>query len=174
MKNTFKHIAIIVLFSIVIPAQAAIQIYNFNGVMDSGSYSGELFSGSFSFDDATVDTSGLDIANLLSFDMSFLSTNYSLVNTTDYPTIMPDVSFLDGSFLGLSLSIDSITPQVGFSFVPGTVDASDAFIAYDTTLLGSSGGGNVIYAPIPEVETYAMLLAGLGVMGAVARRRKST
>jgi len=26
-------------------------------------------------------------------------------------------------------------------------------------------------APVPEPETYAMLLAGLGVMGAVARRR---
>lgn len=28
-------------------------------------------------------------------------------------------------------------------------------------------------APVPEPETYAMLLAGLGVMGAVARRRKA-
>lgn len=28
-------------------------------------------------------------------------------------------------------------------------------------------------APIPEPETYAMLLAGLGLMGAVARRRKA-
>ena len=27
-------------------------------------------------------------------------------------------------------------------------------------------------APIPEPETYAMLLAGLGLMGAVVRRRK--
>jgi hypothetical protein len=28
-------------------------------------------------------------------------------------------------------------------------------------------------SPVPEPETYAMLLAGLGVMGAVARRRKA-
>jgi len=27
-------------------------------------------------------------------------------------------------------------------------------------------------APIPEPETYAMMLAGLGLMGFVARRRK--
>ncbi|MBK7006138.1 MAG: FxDxF family PEP-CTERM protein [Burkholderiales bacterium] len=26
---------------------------------------------------------------------------------------------------------------------------------------------------VPEPETYAMLLAGLGVMGAIARRRKA-
>jgi hypothetical protein len=27
-------------------------------------------------------------------------------------------------------------------------------------------------APVPEPETYAMLLAGLGLMGAIAKRRK--
>jgi hypothetical protein len=28
-------------------------------------------------------------------------------------------------------------------------------------------------APVPEPETYAMLLAGLGLIGAMRRRRKS-
>jgi hypothetical protein len=31
----------------------------------------------------------------------------------------------------------------------------------------------VTLAPVPEPETYALLLAGLGLMGAVARRRQS-
>ena len=29
-------------------------------------------------------------------------------------------------------------------------------------------------APVPEAETWAMLLAGLGLVGAIARRRRST
>ncbi|WP_297324305.1 PEP-CTERM sorting domain-containing protein [Nitrosomonas sp.] len=29
-------------------------------------------------------------------------------------------------------------------------------------------------SPIPKLETYAMLLAGLGLLGFVARRRKGT
>ncbi|MDP2706329.1 MAG: PEPxxWA-CTERM sorting domain-containing protein [Burkholderiales bacterium] len=29
-----------------------------------------------------------------------------------------------------------------------------------------------MFAPIPEPQTYAMMLAGLGLMGFVARRRK--
>ena len=39
-----------------------------------------------------------------------------------------------------------------------------------------NGYANVTYTyamPVPEPETYAMLLAGLGLMGVVARRRKS-
>jgi hypothetical protein len=171
MKNTFKHFVIAALFSAVLPAQAAVQNYTFTGALDSGFYNGETYSGSFSFDDASVDNFDLDIVNLISFDMSFLNTNYTLSNTI----VPPDVSFLDGSFLGLSLSIDSVTPNAGFTFVAGSVDTSDAFLAVDTNL-GLSGAGNVAYsltAPVPEAETYAMLLAGLGVMGAVARRRKT-
>lgn len=33
---------------------------------------------------------------------------------------------------------------------------------------------NLVYAPVPEPETYAMLLAGLGLLGFMARRRKES
>ena len=42
-----------------------------------------------------------------------------------------------------------------------------------TSFFQDGGQGNAaIFAPIPEPETYAMLLAGLGLMGFVARRRR--
>lgn len=34
--------------------------------------------------------------------------------------------------------------------------------------------GNVTAAPVPEAETYAMMLAGLGLIGMMVRRRRST
>jgi len=37
---------------------------------------------------------------------------------------------------------------------------------------GNSTQDLAVFAPIPEAETYAMLLAGLGLMGFVARRRR--
>ena len=39
-------------------------------------------------------------------------------------------------------------------------------------LLGITDGHAFLLSPVPEPETYAMLLAGLGLMGAMVRRRK--
>jgi PEP-CTERM motif len=71
------------------------------------------------------------------------------------------------------------------SFSGGTAASSGALGLAASWLsgLGSGTGRNiavlesgehqdVIYAPVPEPETYALLLAGLGAMGFVARRRK--
>ena len=46
---------------------------------------------------------------------------------------------------------------------------------YGTSVASFLDGGIAqadVYAPVPEPETYAMLLAGLGLMGFVARRRQ--
>ena len=52
----------------------------------------------------------------------------------------------------------------------------NAFTVNLSGLQTAPTGGSLTFAfinsPVPEPETYAMLLAGLGLMGAVARRRK--
>jgi hypothetical protein len=70
-----------------------------------------------------------------------------------------------------------------------TGSGADTITALNTaqSWLGSLGSGSValnvlespthqdvIYAPIPEPETYALMLAGLGVVGMVARKRRQT
>lgn len=44
--------------------------------------------------------------------------------------------------------------------------------AQNVGVLDNVGNLTVAIAPIPEPETYAMLLAGLGLLGVAARRRK--
>jgi hypothetical protein len=53
-----------------------------------------------------------------------------------------------------------------FQYVIGYNDSASGLTDWDDMVIG------VNIAPIPEPETYAMLLAGLGLMGFVARRRK--
>ena len=57
-------------------------------------------------------------------------------------------------------------------FITGNGYQNASLKSYDAYALAVRPG-DVLLAPVPEPETYAMLLAGLGVMGAVARRRKA-
>ncbi len=49
-------------------------------------------------------------------------------------------------------------------------------LLYQPSPMGDDGMvfDNMIFAPVPEPETYAMLLAGLGLLGFMARRREET
>jgi len=49
---------------------------------------------------------------------------------------------------------------------------SVAGYAVDSARVSSYVGSEIVAAPVPEPESYAMLLAGLGLLGFVARRRK--
>lgn len=166
MNALIRKVALASAFLITLPAaQAAIQNYSFSGLIDSGAYIGQTFSGSFSFDDATLTSLGDEWIPVSQLTVSFLGNNYTLAEASS-PS---EVSYNYGTFLGISYSAGTATE--GFTLVPGYSHISEAYFAYDTQL-GDSGAGSVIYAPVPEPETYALLLAGLALMGGIARRRK--
>lgn len=55
------------------------------------------------------------------------------------------------------------------------LNAGDYYVLVSGNLVSdtaASFGGAVMMAPVPEPETYGMMLAGLGVLGFLARRRK--
>lgn len=106
-----------------------------------------------------------------------------------------DVAVLLGNnFSRPSFAIGSFAASGSGGSLPGSVDLSlfqyDSYQTlngagslssgtYSVHVTGTSKRANTIYsftvdvAPVPEPETYALLLAGLGVVGAVARRRKA-
>jgi hypothetical protein len=72
-------------------------------------------------------------------------------------SVSSKVTFANNNFSTFALSGFTNLQSVNL----GTVDGV-AYVAVD----------NIVTAPVPEPETYALLLGGLGVLGAVARRRR--
>ena len=93
---------------------------------------------------------GLDITGLWIYDG-----NDTLVSTgTSLQTGAVDVWTVAG---------DGLTVGDYYLRVEGNVVSSE----------GASFGGAVMLAPVPEPETYGMMLGGLGILGFLARRRQS-
>jgi hypothetical protein len=125
--------------------------------------------------------------NVLSGDGQTITFNASnvqpeLSGTTAYTTFTPEFLYAEpGIYLPSafgSLSFSFVTNAVQFfsfdghseqSFRPRTFIGSLPFSSTDG--FGSSTAITVI-AQVPEPETYAMLLAGLGLLASVTRRRR--
>ncbi|SFW30094.1 PEP-CTERM protein-sorting domain-containing protein [Nitrosovibrio sp. Nv17] len=123
-----------------------------------------------------------------------VGSGYSVVN---FPVSIPDVGSFGTILATLSLLTygdDGIRGTdddvlLKSTVLPSTGNSPDSLsLSWDQPLIGPAylnitgvtsgtlGGlysGSISVSPVPETETYAMLLAGLGLMGAVVRRRNA-
>ena len=98
--------------------------------------------------------------------LSFDSTKYNL--TFSSATLFGPGGFSQGLF---------IAPGGKEVIGGGTLLAGSYHFELSGATSGSLGGQytfNAVTTPVPEPETYAMFLAGLGLIGAIARRRKQS
>ncbi len=90
------------------------------------------------------------------------------------------------AFAGASLSFDINEANAGFFAAPNPfydialttfANTPDTVTPFDGGFYITQGGGKISFqqvTPIPEPETYALMLAGLGAVGFMARRRRQT
>ena len=88
---------------------------------------------------------------------------------TSFAGLLSTVSLASSATVNPPVVVNVLSGFTG-TLIPG---------AYNLRLSGTAGtggasyGGNVVLTPIPEPETYALMLAGLGVVGFVAARRRN-
>lgn len=123
---------------------------------------------------------GTTFLDHFTFSLSPPSNFNSFAATLDLGTVS-QISGISASLFtgGGALVASGIPFGSALSIVPTTSIASGAYdLRVSGTVTGTLGGSFAgtlnasPTAPIPEPETYAMMLAGLGLMGFVARRRK--
>jgi hypothetical protein len=156
------------------PALAGAASYTFFGQIDDGPLVGEAFSGSFDFDASGVTPALEGDLPLTGFAMQFVGETYTLASGDFAPVAL----FFGGSLLGLSyVDADAANPlQRPFvSLVPGFDSLAGAYLSYDQSVdPGDSlaGFGSFTVTVVPEPATALLVLVGLGVAGAVARRTR--
>ena len=89
------------------------------------------------------------------FDIQF---DYSTAANSRFEAGETSVYLISGA--GLTESMFNVLDQTG------------GFFAAAHVLNGGGGGGSGFVGAVPEAETYAMLLAGLGLLGFMVNRRK--
>jgi hypothetical protein len=137
-----------------------------------GEYSGfygvtHLHAGSFTdtFNFLPPDVAGgvsaalVTIAYTPTTNIDFLSATINGTPFSFSPTGVNEVGFLAQTFMTGPLTL-TVTGMAGAGLEPGTD-------------ISASYSGTINITPVPEPQTYALLLAGLGVVGFVARRRRS-
>ena len=145
------------------PASAGLVSYHFQAKPDSGPLAGTTLAGTFTFNDSqgtpnpifTDDT----MFALTAFSFTLNGTPYALADLT-----FGDAVFNSGHFNGLDAGVAG-----RFSLVPGGL-GTDPFFAY--ALGQGAGNGAVVFAlDVPEPAGALLLLAGLGSLATVRRKR---
>jgi hypothetical protein len=150
-------------------SEAALIDYNFNGAIDSGLLVGEIYNGSFAFDNATLTNTGMESINLSSFAINFQSSTYHLGNA-DFPST---ADFLNGLFLGVSYSVSGFEPSFALVSAAGLGLPDDVpYFSYQT-VIGDSGFGSLNFTHISSVPLPgAVWLFGSGLGALMASRRR--
>lgn len=172
MKTNIKTLAI----AIALAGTAATASANVVGPSHLGNLSGKAIAIGNSF------ASGAAINDIYTFDIHPLSSAAGTAVTLNYNLFPGFNTFISNFNIAFLDSSNTVIVQDAPTHVGDTTLNISALLNAGTNYqfrvtgiatgtLGGSYGGALAAAPVPEAETWAMLLAGLGLLGFMASRR---
>ena len=112
---------------------------------------------------------------------TFLSTNPIqdlVINGFSLVKYDPVTQAVISTYAGTNVLGSGVGTEDYWKFDANGLTAGSYYLSVNGLVQGAGGGSyssnvNLAMAPVPEAETYAMMIAGLGLLGVVARRRKA-
>ncbi|KQN78611.1 hypothetical protein ASF04_21500 [Duganella sp. Leaf61] len=133
------------------------------------------------FSDKFMFTLGSNFDSTSSLTSSYLSsTTVKDLVITSYNLVKydPTTSAVLTTYTGVNTLGNGVNAKDGWEITNMGLTAGSYYFQVGGLVNGNGGGSyasdlNIAVAPVPEAETYAMMIAGLGLLGVVARRRKA-
>ena len=119
-------------------------------------------------------------STVASYSVLSPSSGFSDTATVNFASPITSFTFLWGSPDSYNLLSDGTVSVTGSTFSSGTGNNAESTLytfvdamGFNSLTFSTTGVAfEVAVSPVPEPETYALLLAGLGALGFVIRRRK--
>ncbi len=119
-------------------------------------------------------------SSVASYSVLSTASGFSGIGMISFAAPITSFTFLWGSPDSFNSVTDGTVTVTGSSFSSGTGNNAESMLytfvdslGFDSLTFSTTGVAfELAAAPVPEPETYALLLAGLGAMGFLARRRK--
>lgn len=105
------------------------------------------------------------------FTGSLVTIGFSDTNNIDFTSVSINGQAYELTGNGVGVEVATFRPQQLSGPLVLTVMGVAGPSLADGTAISASYAGTANLAPVPELQTYAMMLAGLGVIGMLGRRR---
>ena len=134
---------------------------------------GISFTKTYELTPGATDTAGFTLSGMAS-EFSALSFSIAALSAPATPILAQQATFVAGAPGSYTTSFNDIRNHSVslLGKVPYLLTISGTTLAGTTGATVSLTNINSTVTPVPEPENYAMLIAGLGLVGAIARRRK--